>query len=240
MNLTIQNLKQIIKGVPKAGPFLVRLRQHGWTSSYYWDRRYRKGGNSGPGSYNRLAKFKADFLNTFITQHQVTSVIEFGSGDGSQLKLARYANYIGVDVSAKAVEVCRALFFEDASKFFLHSSAFLPGTHAELALSLDVIYHLVEDPVFETYMRQLFASAERFVIVYSSNVSQIAQSKHILHREFTQWVKYNEPGWRLHSTVKNAYPYDAADPEHTSFADFYIFVSCHPSDVQRDIIEHAL
>jgi hypothetical protein len=27
----------------------------------------------------------------------------------------------------------------------------------------------------------------------------------------------------LQSTIKNAYPWDAADPQHTSFADFYFF-----------------
>jgi cyclopropane fatty-acyl-phospholipid synthase-like methyltransferase len=192
MNLTIQTLKRLLKGVPE---------------------------------------FKADFLNRFVTQHQVSSVIEFGSGDGSQLKLARYPKYIGVDVSSRAIQMCRTVFSDDASKLFLHSSAFVPGTCADLAVSLDVIYHLVEDNVFETYMRQLFASAERFVIVYSSNVNRIASSKHILHRQFTEWVELNEPGWILHSIVKNVFPYDATDEEHTSFADFYVFVPCHAPSI---------
>jgi len=40
------------------------------------------------------------------------------------------------------------------------------------------------------------------------------------HRQFTRWVEENKPGWRLHSTVKNAYPYDDLNPDQTSFADF--------------------
>lgn len=40
---------------------------------------------------------------------------------------------------------------------------------ADLSLSLDVIYHLVEDEVFETYINTLFKSARRYVIIYSSN-----------------------------------------------------------------------
>jgi hypothetical protein len=39
----------------------------------------------------------------------------------------------------------------------------------DLELSLDVIYHLVEDEVFDAYMRSLFAHAGRFVVIYSSN-----------------------------------------------------------------------
>src|SRR5215210_4430947 len=34
------------------------------------------------------------------------------------------------------------------------------GESAELALSLEVIYHLVEDEVFESYMRRLFGSSK--------------------------------------------------------------------------------
>jgi hypothetical protein len=223
MDTTIQTLKNIIKGVPGFGPFLVRLREKQWNSSDYWELRYRRGGNSGAGSYNRLAEFKAAFLNSFVAQQQITSVIEFGSGDGFQLKLARYPQYIGVDVSVKAIELCRSAFLGDTSKHFLHSDAFAAGTCADLALSLDVIYHLVEDDIYEAYMRRLFRCAERFVIVYSSNVNQNAPSRHIRHREFTKWVEQNEPYWYLHSCVMNAYPYDAADPDHTSFADFYVF-----------------
>ena len=35
-------------------------------SSKYWERRYEQGDNSGSGSYNHLARFKADILNKFV------------------------------------------------------------------------------------------------------------------------------------------------------------------------------
>jgi hypothetical protein len=220
----IGTLKRFFKGAPVVGPALVHLRKEQFKSSAdYWDRRYRAGGNSGSGSYNRLAEFKANFLNKFIAEHQIMSVIEFGSGDGAQLKLARYPKYIGIDVSLKAVEMCRSMFASDTTKVFLQSNSVDPATVADLALSLDVIYHLVEDSVFETYMRQLFHSAQRFVAVYSSNMDQDSPAIHVRHRKFTQWVEQNEPSWFLHTTLKNAYPYDTADPEPTSFADFYVF-----------------
>ena len=156
---------------------------------------------------------------------QISSVIEYGSGDGAQLKLARYPSYLGVDISAKAVGMCRERFAGDTSKRFEQPDAVTKGTMADLSLSLDVIYHLAEDSVFNAYMQQLFESAQRFVIVYSSNTDQILPWKHVRHREFTSWVAQNKPEWRLQSTIKNAYPYDPADPEQTSFADFYVFAS---------------
>ena len=93
---------------------------------------------------------------------------------------------------------------------------------------LDVIYHLVEDGVYAHYMRQLFNSARRFVIIYSSNVDQEWPARHVRHREFATWVANHEPDWLLQSTTKNAYPYDDAQPDQTSFADFYVFARRAP------------
>jgi hypothetical protein len=221
----LNTVKTLIKNTPLIGPTLDHLRGKSFkNSAQYWDQRYKTGGNSGAGSYSRLAEFKADVLNRFVKVRQVSSVIEYGSGDGAQLKLARYPSYTGVDISAKAVEMCRAIFANDLSKRFLQSDAVPPGTMADLSLSLDVIYHLVEDSAFDAYMRSLFGSARRFVIVYSSNMELDGSCKHVRHRQFTTWVVQNKPEWCLHSTIRNVYPWDPADPDHTSFADFHIFV----------------
>ena len=86
------------------------------SSRKYWENRYAKGGNSGPGSYNNLAKFKADIINNFIHRYNVITVIEWGSGDCNQLSLANYKNYIGYDVSQTAIDICRKKFNFDKTK----------------------------------------------------------------------------------------------------------------------------
>lgn len=235
-------MKQLIKKVPVLGPSLIRIRQRLTrikSSSDYWEQRYKQGGNSGAGSYNRLAEFKAKFLNGFVNEQEIASVVEYGSGDGAQLKLAAYPQYTGVDVSGTAVERCRSLFAHDSSKRFLHSDDLESPPTADLAMSLDVVYHLVEDVVFEDYMRRLFDSALRFVIIYSSNMNQEWPAGHVRHREFTQWVEKNEPDWRLHSVSKNAYPYDEKNPEETSFADFYVFARRKPAESRKETITAA-
>jgi hypothetical protein len=221
-------IKKIVKRVPILGSSLFRLRSRlskVESSSAYWEQRYRLGGNSGAGSYDRLAEFKADFLNRFVEEHKIASVIEFGCGDGAQLTLAKYPLYTGVDVSVAAIERCRMIFDGDPSKKFMHSDAHASKIKADLGLSLDVVYHLVEDSVFDTYMRRLFDSAARFVIVYSSNVDQAWAGSHVRHRQFTQWIDQNRPNWRQVSFLKNAYPYDGKNPGGSSFADFYTFES---------------
>jgi SAM-dependent methyltransferase len=194
------------------------------SSDQYWKARYRRHRNSGAGSYGRLAEFKAEVLNEFVREHRVESVIEWGCGDGNQQALAHYPRYIGVDISQDAIKWCNQRFKEDSSKQFLvNSRAERLGVKADLALSLDVLYHLVEDPVFDSYMRSLLRSAERFIGIYSSDEDRPGHMAHVRHRSFSRWMEKNAPDWRHIGFVANRYPYDPANPDETSWANFGFF-----------------
>ncbi|KGQ18848.1 Sulfotransferase [Lysobacter dokdonensis DS-58] len=193
------------------------------SSASYWDQRYREGGNSGPGSYAHLAQFKADVLNDFVARQSVHSVVEFGCGDGNQLTLAQYPDYTGYDVSPRAVEICREKFAHDPSKRFETVDSF-DGRRADLSLSLDVIFHLVEDAVFDDYMRRLFAAGGRFVGIYASNAERSLQPEapHVKHRKFSDWIDAHAPEWELFEHVPNRFP-DDGDFRTTSFAEFFFY-----------------
>lgn len=194
-------------------------------SDQYWEDRYQVGGTSGSGSYGRLAKFKADFLNQFVSENNISSVVEFGCGDGAQLELSEYPSYIGFDVSLTAVEMCRQKLVRKPNYAFelVGSNAFNAFKKVDAALSLDVIYHLVEDEVFHTYMTKLFQSAESFVVIFAYDVDKTYAAKHERGRNFSAWIEHHAPGWRLLTQVKNRYPYDASDPDNTSQSDFFVF-----------------
>lgn len=192
-------------------------------SRSYWEDRYAVGGNSGVGSYGLFAEFKADILNKFVADHHVQTVIEFGCGDGNQLGLANYPKYLGFDVSDTAISKCCEAYRSDESKSF----RLLSGYHqdkADLTLSLDVIYHLVEDGIFEDYMRLLFDASDRYVIIYSSDTDDNSgnDSVHVRHRQFTKWINDNLKNWRLVEHIPNRYPY-RGDYRTGSFADFFIY-----------------
>ena len=51
------------------------------SSREYWENRYKNGGNSGAGSYNNLAAFKAKVINNFVTEKNINTVLELGSGE---------------------------------------------------------------------------------------------------------------------------------------------------------------
>lgn len=170
-----------------------------------------------------MAEFKADIINNFVAQNNVKTVMEYGCGDGNQLSLARYESYLGFDVSNRVLNLCRERFRDDSSKTFQSMDAYA-DERAELTMSLDVIYHLVEDDAYGDYMHRLFDSADRFVIVYASNTDQNPEPRpeHVKHRAFSQWVSVNQPEWALLEKIPNRYPYKG-DSKKGSFADFYIY-----------------
>jgi len=227
-------MKKIIKQIPVLGDmakraywkFLAGRRRDSAPfpgSEAYWEQRYAIGGNSGAGSYGRFAQFKADVVNNFVETHQVQSVIEFGCGDGNQLSLSRYPTYLGFDVSGTSISRCRELFKSDGHKAFRLTSEY-NGEVADLALSLDVIYHLVEDEIFEQYMRVLFKASNRYVIIYASdtNNNKGYEGTHVRHRKFTKWIRNNLPDWALAEHIPNRYPFRGNYLEG-SFAEFFIY-----------------
>lgn len=188
----------------------------------YWESRYAHGGTSGSGSYNRLAKFKAEVINQFISTHRISSIIEWGCGDGNQLGLFLPVSYIGYDMSETIIERCKSKYPSGNKTFIWYDGSRQNVKKRELALSLDVIYHLIEDEVFENYMYNLFMNSERYVCIYSSNYD-LDIGLHQKNRNFTEYIKHEFSEWRQIDFIKNKYPYDSNDPENTSMSDFYIY-----------------
>ena len=195
-----------------------------FSSSNYWETRYSKGKNSGLGSYGKLALFKARVINKFIVDHEIGSAIEFGCGDGNNLSLYKIENYVGIDISPTVVTLNRKQFNDDSSKTFLTDEEFRNRpVRAQLGLSLDVIYHLVEDEVFSEYMGNLFNSSNQYCIIYSSDVSANENSpRHIKRRKFTEWVGANAKEWRLKMIIFNEFP-PSANAGEQSLSDFYFY-----------------
>jgi hypothetical protein len=194
-------------------------------SARFWESRYRSGGNSGSGSFGRLAKFKASFLNSFVSINNILDVVEFGCGNGAQCSMFNFPKYIGIDVSEKAISDARLAFAHNQGFSFLLSSDKAEAFECDLSLSLDVIFHLIEESVFEKYLRDLFLFSKRFVIIYSSDVDENWSAEHVRHRNFSKAISERYPEWRRVAIVPNIYPFDSQQQEQTSFSDFHIF-SC--------------
>ena len=143
--------------------------------------------------------------------------------------LAEYPQYIGLDISSQAVKLSSKIFSEDSTKnFFVYDPNQFETNQknfsAELVLSLDVIYHLVEDHVYRKYLTNVFSSAKKFVVIYSTNeeVPGILHSRHVRHRRFTCDVEKWFPDWQLKDTIKNNQPKNKSKINEPSI-DFFIF-----------------
>lgn len=102
------------------------------------------------------------------------------------------------------------------------------GETAQLTLSLDVIYHLIEDDIFCHYMERLFNSSEQFVIIYSSNTDNKNRNEdpHVKHRRFEKWIegtdRLKKCQWSLIHHIPNRFPF-MGYYNKGSLSEFYIY-----------------
>jgi methyltransferase family protein len=207
------------------GLFKKKMR---FKSGEYWENRYRSGGNSGAGSYNNLALFKAEVINELISAHNFSSMIEFGCGDGNQLSLLNTPRYTGLDVSSGAIQLCRQKFANDDSKsFFLYDSKCFIDKQGlfrmDVAMSLDVLFHLVEKEIYEIYLEHLFSCASKMVIIYAADMDLEHPTPHEAYRKFTRDIQQRFSGWKLEKYIKNKYPAKNYEDQEGSLADFFIY-----------------
>jgi hypothetical protein len=229
-------LQRRVQAIPVVGPALVRtalaVRDGRFPgSAQYWEQRYARGGDSGAGSRGVLAESKAIVLNGLVAEHRIESVIEFGCGDGEQLVLAEYPRYLGLDVSPTTLRRTIARFADDRTKSFAlyDPECFADQARritADLALSLDVIYHLVEDHVYELHLRHVFGAARRQVVLFTSDADDPSTAgtfaPHVRHRPVVRDVAERFPEWRLRERIENPHAYRKVGASG-SFADFFVY-----------------
>jgi len=195
-------------------------------SAEFWDSIYKQGGTSGTGSYGHLAQFKADIVNEFLKSNNIKTAIELGCGDGAQLSLIRYECYTGVDASPYIIEKLKEKYLNDSSKQFYCSlterDKYIHKKY-DVSISMDAIFHLLEDNVFANYMEDLFSLSNRYVIIYSSNHEEYTRWPEYRHRNFMGYIQQYISGWELEKFIPNKYPYVIGREEETSASDFYIF-----------------
>lgn len=198
-----------------------------FSSAKYWRDRYQFGGNSGKGSYGELAKFKASIINCFIKSNNIHSLLDLGCGDGNQLRLFEVDEYTGVDISEFIIENLCARYSCNPEKKFLTKEEFLKiDEKYDLTISMDVLFHLVENDIFQEYMNNLFESSDKYVAIYASDkdILDINPVSHVKSRSFTRWVKQYKKNWELFAYRKNDYPFDRIGSlGKSSFSDFYFY-----------------
>ena len=157
----------------------------------YWESRYMEGGSSGAGSRGAEAEEKAAIVQAIVDEHHVESVLDLGCGDGFVASKLHAAKYVGYDVSPKAVALCQHRMRYHA---FVTE---LPAETFDLVLSLDVIFHQVDDESYAAHLAALFTRSHRFVLIYGTDHDQQGAA-HVRHRRWTPDVP---TGWTLKARI---------------------------------------
>jgi len=181
----------------------------------FWKKRYVEGGDSGLGSQGQLFNFKVEFLNKFIEDKKIKSIIDFGHGD---LKIAKGLNcksYTGIDIytprDKKGLNLINCRFDEYV------------GATAELTVCLDVIYHILKEE--QDYMRRtldkLIEKSKKYIIVYAHDSRKVEffdkeYSSHLFNSKWLQhYLKKRKEDVKL--------VYEQEKPYFSSTAQFFIF-----------------
>ena len=159
----------------------------------YWESRYLSGRRgSGEGSRGAAARRKAAFVNRLTDRYRVNRIIDWGCGDGEVARRLKVRRYVGLDVSAAALDICRGRVSLPRTTWLHFDGIRAPKLPpAGLALSLDVLFHLTDDVLYRRHLGLLFGSAP-LVCIHSSNSDEAGEA-HVLHREFLPDVPR---GWR--------------------------------------------
>jgi hypothetical protein len=179
----------------------------------YWNERYNAGFTSGKGSYADLAMFKADTINNFVKKNLIETVIEFGCGDGNQLKLMQYNKYLGLDVAYSAIEKCRDIFINDTSKSFIlyNPKVFVNKGffRADMVICLDVLYHIIPEDDYLKTLDDIFSCSANYVILYTDideyEKTPYKEGSHVFHRNTLKYLK-NYPDFSLVDILQNKFP----------------------------------
>jgi hypothetical protein len=202
--------------IDKEGP---KSNGNNFNSIKYWEERYFNGGNSGNGSYGFLAEYKKDFINQFIIENNIKSLLEYGCGDCNQLSMIKCDDIIGVDVSITAINKCGDIMKN--SKFIHLENNNFPTIKTDLLLSLDVIYHLIEDNLYEEYIGNIINHGSEYLIIYSADFDNDKDfSKHVKPRNFTKNQLLLD-NYGLIEVIENKYK--STDHTKGSFSDWYIY-----------------
>lgn len=165
----------------------------------YWDARYAAGRDSGEGSRGQNAVAKAAHVNAVIAREGIRSVTDWGCGDGQVLAhITPDIDYLGVDISPT---ILARLAAEHPGRRFalappVGKAVPAPWT-AELCLSMDVLFHLVDDTQFDEYLGRLFGTATRLVLIYSTDHDGGRTARHVRWRHWTPTVAARFPDWDL-------------------------------------------
>lgn len=153
----------------------------------FWDNRYAIGGTSGVGSTGNLLNFKINFINDFIKNNDIKTVLDFGHGDCSLAKEIIVDTYLGID-GAKSIN--RDIDgFQSVNKYLTCSrfdvlstdiEKYIKNVNIDMTMCIDVLYHILDDEIeyLEKTLHNLYCSSSKYIMIYAQDSELEGAYKH--------------------------------------------------------------
>jgi SAM-dependent methyltransferase len=144
----------------------------------------RWGFGSGHGSLPKVTEGYRRFVQDFIREHRVQTVVDFGCGDWQISRLMDWAGveYLGLDVAQSVIENNRATYGGQNVRFELAPDHFNDVPTADLLIVKDVLQHL-PDEMIHRFMAQVVRRF-RFALITNCIEPASARNRDIQAGEF--------------------------------------------------------
>lgn len=172
----------------------------------YWNRRYQRGSGSSFEPHEGVINFETGLINEFIKKHEIKSVLDMGCGDGSVFqRLRNLPIYHGMDISSIIIARMQQKYEKDDSRMFFEPHT-MPDYYYDLVISIDTIYHLVNDHEYIDYLEKLEKKCKNYLIISSTNYNAYYGGGYIRHRAFLKDIK--DLGFKLLKKVDSPFDTD--------------------------------
>lgn len=205
-------VKAAVNVHPRLADFVRKISDRSFPgSARYWERRYLAGmRGAGRGSAGMAFKDKLATVDRVIRATKSLTVLDLGCGpEAFGNYLHNVGTYLGIDVSHEAVRTSQAKRSVPGRRY-QDLPSFGPLGEFDLVLSLEVIFHLVEDHVYHRYMSHLTESSTGYLLIQSTDREEDRfHGSHYRDRPFRDWIETHAPRWRLESSWTS--PHGASD-----------------------------
>ena len=170
---------------------------------------------SGSGSRGNLASFKIDYINKFIKDNKIKSILDFGCGDLHISSKLEVDKYFGIDIVDHIhPQIIKAKDYKTTVSRF---DEFEHSEKADLCLCMDVLYHILSDELeyLENSINKIVDYSSKYVIIY-------AQDSY--NKSYSDWSGHmNNSPWRQILEKKVTLISEQDSPLAGTTAKFYVY-----------------
>ncbi len=129
----------------------------------YWERRYRKGKDSGEGSGGETRAWKWNLILSVIPE--LNCVVDVGCGDLRFWEGMECDSYVGLDISPTIIMKNRQARPEWG--FICGNAAIRYPLRGDIVFCMDMLFHIMDDKDFNKILVNLMNYSKKWLIIYT-------------------------------------------------------------------------